>query len=129
VVKKRFRKKPMYTQDNMDLRLLAPFDNGTIVEGEVVEELIFVNFITGPELGMRMPSLTYLHESAKEPTAGQAYVEWYKEMRFHMNWSRHLTPWPEHLQSCNQMLEEQKRISIHYNTYTPRVLNPKGKHG
>jgi hypothetical protein len=78
--------------------LLAPFDS-TIVGGEMIEELILVNFITGPELRMRMPSLTYLHESAKEPTAGQAYVERYKEMRFHMNWSRHLTPWPEHLQS------------------------------
>jgi hypothetical protein len=34
VVKKRFRKKPMYNQDDMDLRLLALFDNSTIVEGE-----------------------------------------------------------------------------------------------
>jgi hypothetical protein len=58
----------------MDLRLLAPFNDGTIVEGEVVEELIFVNFITGPELGIQMPSLTYLHESAKDPTMGQTYV-------------------------------------------------------
>jgi hypothetical protein len=65
----------MYTKDDMALRLLAPFDNGTIVEGEVVEELIFVNFITGPELGIRMPSLTYLHESAKEPMMCQAYVK------------------------------------------------------
>jgi hypothetical protein len=62
VVKKRFRKKHMYTQDDRDLRLLAPFDDGTIVEGEVVEELIFVNFITGPELGIRMSSLTYIEE-------------------------------------------------------------------
>jgi hypothetical protein len=75
VVKKRLRKKPMYTQDNMDLRFLAPFDDGTIVEGEVVEELTFVNVITVPELGIRMPSLTYLHESAKEPTESQSYVE------------------------------------------------------
>jgi hypothetical protein len=28
VVKKRFRKKPMYTQDYMDLRLLELFDDG-----------------------------------------------------------------------------------------------------
>jgi hypothetical protein len=93
VVKKRFRKKPMYTQDNMDLRLLAPFDDGSIVEGE----LIFVKFITGPELRICMPSLTYLNYSAKEPTVGQAYVEQYKEMRFRMNWGRHLTPWSDHL--------------------------------
>jgi hypothetical protein len=73
-VKKRFRNKPMYTQDDMDLRLLAPFDDGTIEEGEVVEELSSVNFITGPELGIQMPSLTHLHESAKEPTMGQTYV-------------------------------------------------------
>jgi hypothetical protein len=48
VVKKRLRKKAMYTQEDMDLQLLAPCDDGTIVEGEAVEELIFVNFITGP---------------------------------------------------------------------------------
>jgi hypothetical protein len=30
VVKKMFRKKPMYTQDKMDLRLLEPFDNGLL---------------------------------------------------------------------------------------------------
>jgi hypothetical protein len=118
VVKKRFRKKPMYTQDDMDLRLLAPFDDGTIVGGEMVEELIIINFIIGLELGIRMPSLTYLHESAKEPTAGQAYVKRYTEMRLCMNWSRHLTPWPEHLFSWNQTLAEQKLISLHYNTYT-----------
>jgi hypothetical protein len=52
VVKKRFRKKQMYTQDDMDLQLLAPFDDGTIVEGELVEVLTFINFITGPELGI-----------------------------------------------------------------------------
>jgi hypothetical protein len=34
VVKKRFRKKPMYTQDNMNLQLLEPFDSGTIVGEE-----------------------------------------------------------------------------------------------
>jgi hypothetical protein len=39
VVKKRFRKKPLYTQDGMDLQLLAPFDNGTILGGEMIEEL------------------------------------------------------------------------------------------
>jgi hypothetical protein len=38
VVKKRFRKKPMHTQDNMDLRFLESFDNGTIVVVEMVEE-------------------------------------------------------------------------------------------
>jgi hypothetical protein len=75
VVKKRFRKKPMYNQDDMDLRLLAPFDDGTIVEGEMVEELTFVNLITGPELGICLPSLSHLHESAKDPTLGQTYVE------------------------------------------------------
>jgi hypothetical protein len=87
VVKKRFRKKPMYTQDNMDLQLLAPLDDGTIVEGQVAEELIFVNFITGPELGICLPSLSHLHELAKEPTMGQSYIERYKEMMFRMNWA------------------------------------------
>jgi hypothetical protein len=43
VVKKRFRKNPMYTQDNIEIRLLEPIDNGTIVEGDMVEEFIFVN--------------------------------------------------------------------------------------
>jgi hypothetical protein len=118
VVKKRFRKKPMYTQDNVDLRLLAPFDNGTIIEGEIIEVLIFVNFITGPELGIRMPSLTYLHEPAKKHTAGQAYVETYKEMRFCMNWGRHLTPWTEHLREWNRTFDKLKRISVNYNTFT-----------
>jgi hypothetical protein len=118
VVKKRFRKKPMYTQDDMDLRFLALFDDGTIVEGQVVEELIFVNFITGPELGIRLPSLTHLHESAKELTMGQSYVERYKEMRFRMNWGRHLTPWPNHLNKWNRTEEHQKRISVHYYMYT-----------
>jgi hypothetical protein len=97
---------------------LSPFDDGTIVEGEVVEELIFVNFITGPELGIQMPSLTYLHESAQEPTMGQTYVEENKEMRFRMNWGRHLTPWPNHLRDWNRTVEEQKRISVHYNNYS-----------
>jgi hypothetical protein len=118
MVKKRFKKKPMYTQDDMDLRLLAPFDDGPIVEGEVVEELIFVNFITGLELGIQMPSLTYLHESAKQPTMGQTYVEEDKELRFRMNWGRHLTPWPNHLSKWNRTEEHQKRISVHYYTYT-----------
>jgi hypothetical protein len=87
-------------------------------EGEMIEELIFVNFITRPELGIRMPSLTYLYESAKEPTAGQAYVEQYKEIRFRMNWGCHLTPWPGHLVSWNCTLDKQKRISVNYRTYT-----------
>jgi hypothetical protein len=82
----------------------------------MIEELIFDNFITGLELGIRMPSLTYLHESAKEPTAGQAYVEDYKEMRFRMNWGRNLTLWPEHLRDRNRTLDKQKHISVHYNT-------------
>jgi hypothetical protein len=99
VVKKRFRKKPMYTQEDMDLRLLAPFDDGTVVGGEMIEELIVVNFITGPELGIHMQSLSYLHESAKEPTVGQSYVKRFKEMIFRVSCSRHLTPWPEHLTS------------------------------
>jgi hypothetical protein len=73
VVKKRFRKKPMYTQADMDLRLLAPFEEGTIVEGEVVEELIFVNFITGPELGIQMPSLTTYMNWQRNP-------QWVKHM-------------------------------------------------
>jgi hypothetical protein len=68
VVKKRCRKYPMYTQDNIDLRLLEPFGNGTIVEEEMVEESIFVNFITGSEVGKHMPPNSYIHESAKEPT-------------------------------------------------------------
>jgi hypothetical protein len=107
---------------------LAPFDDGIIVKEEMIKELVFVNFINRPELGLRMPSLTYLHESAKEPTAGQAYVEQYKEMRFRINWGCHLTPWPDHLRSWNQTLDEQKRISVHYNTYTqyhPEYLAPK----
>jgi hypothetical protein len=119
VVKKRFRKKPMYNQDNMDLRLLAPFDDSTIVEGEMVEELTFVNFITGPELGIRVPTLSHLHESIKDPTTGQTYVKQNKEMRFRMNWGRHLTPWPHHLRVWNCTEEHQKRISVHYNTFTP----------
>jgi hypothetical protein len=88
-VVKRFRNKPMYTQDDMDLRLLEPFDNGTIVGGEMIEELIFVNYITVPELGIRMPSNSYVHESAKEPTAGQGYIKQIKEMRLSMNWGCH----------------------------------------
>jgi hypothetical protein len=65
-------------------------DDCTIVEGEVVEELIFVNFITVPELGTLMPSLTHLHESA----------------------------WPNHVISWNRTVDNQKRLSVHYNTYT-----------
>jgi hypothetical protein len=113
VVKKRLRKKPMYTQDDMDLRFLAPFDDGTIVEGEVVEVLTFVNFITGPELGMQLPSLTYLHESAKEPTMGQKYVEANKEMRLRMTWGRHLTPWPNHLRDRNHTVEEPVFVGLY----------------
>jgi hypothetical protein len=54
----------------MDIRLLEPFDNGAIVEKEMVEELIFNSFITGPEVGIRMPPNAYIHESAKEPIEG-----------------------------------------------------------
>jgi hypothetical protein len=50
--------KPMFTQDNMDLRLIEPFDDGTIVAGEVVDDLVFTNFITGPEIGTCLPSLS-----------------------------------------------------------------------
>jgi hypothetical protein len=75
VVKKRFRKKLMCNQDDMDLQWMAPFDDGTIVEGEMVEELTFVNFITGPELGICLPSLSHLHQSAMDPMLGQTYVE------------------------------------------------------
>jgi hypothetical protein len=84
----------------------------------VIDELIFINFITGLDLGVRMPSNSYIHESAKGPTVGQVYVKTYKEMRFRMNWGRHLTPCPEHLHTWNQTVEEQKRISAHYNMYT-----------
>jgi hypothetical protein len=106
VVKKRFRKKPMYNQDNMDLRLMAPFDDGTIVEGAMVEELTMGNFITGVE-------------SAKDPAMGQAYVERNEEMTFRKNWGRHLKPWPNHLFDWNRTEEQQRRISVHYNLYTP----------
>jgi hypothetical protein len=34
-----------------------------------------------------------------------------------MNWGRHLTPWTKHLLSWNRTVDEQKRISVHYNTY------------
>jgi hypothetical protein len=70
VVKKRVRKKPMYTQDNMDIQLLEPFDNSTIVGEEMVEELIIVNFITGSEVGICMPPNSYMHESAKGTIRG-----------------------------------------------------------
>jgi hypothetical protein len=83
----------------------------------MIEELIVNDFITGPELGIRMTSLTHLNELTKESTVGQAYVEQYKEMRFRMSWGCHLTPWPDHLRSWNRTLGEQKRISVHYNTY------------
>jgi hypothetical protein len=119
IVKKKFRKKPMYDQDDMDLRLLAPFDDGTIVEGTMADELIMGNFITGPELGICMPSLSHLHESAKEPLFGQRYIEETKEMKLHMHWGCRLTPWPNHLFHWNRTEEHQKCISVHYNTYTP----------
>jgi hypothetical protein len=35
-----------------------------------------------------------------------------------MNWGHHLTPWPNHLQDWNHTVDKQKRISVHYNTYT-----------
>jgi hypothetical protein len=69
----------------MDLRLLAPFDDGTIVEGTMADELIMGNFITGSELGIFMPSLSHLHESAKEPSFGQIYIEENKEMKLRMH--------------------------------------------
>jgi hypothetical protein len=119
VVKKRFRKKPMYDQDDMDLRLLAPFDDGTIVEGTMADELTMGNFITGPELGICMPSLSHLHESAKEPSFGQRYIEENKEMKLRMHWGRYLMPWPSHLFEEDRTEEQLRRISVHYNMYTP----------
>jgi hypothetical protein len=53
-----------------------------------------------------------LHESAKDPTIGQTYVEENKEMRFRMNWGRRLML----LMHWNRTKEHQKRISVHYNT-------------
>jgi hypothetical protein len=119
VIKKSFRKKPMYSQDDMDLRLLAPFDDGTIVEGAMVEELTMGNFITGPELVICLPTLSHLHESIKDTTMGQTYVEENKEMRFRMNWGRRLIPWPTHLFEEDRTEEQRRRISVHYNLYTP----------
>jgi hypothetical protein len=55
----------------MEIGLLEPFDNSTIIEGEVAEELIFVNFITGLEVGTFMPPNAYINELAKDPTEGQ----------------------------------------------------------
>jgi hypothetical protein len=107
----------MYNQDDMDLQLLAPFDDGNIVDGATVEELTMVNFITGPELGICLPTLSHLHESIKDPTLGQTYVEENKEMRFRMSWGRNFIPWPNH--SINRTKEHQRRISVHYNTHTP----------
>jgi hypothetical protein len=78
-----------------------------------------VNFITGPELGICLPSLSHLHESTKDPTLGQTYVEENKEMSFGMNWGRHLIPWPNHLFDWNCTEEQRRLISVHYNTYTP----------
>jgi hypothetical protein len=45
VIKKRVRKKSMYKQEDIEIQLLEPFDNGTVVDKEMTEELIFVNFI------------------------------------------------------------------------------------
>jgi hypothetical protein len=100
-----FRKEPMYIQDNMYLRLLEPFDNGSIVGGEMVEELIFVIFLSRPEIRICMPSNSYIHEPTKEPTAGQEYIKRFKEMSFRMNWGRYLRAWPEHLIPWNQSIE------------------------
>jgi hypothetical protein len=36
-----------------------------------------------------------------------------------MNLSRHLKPWPNHLFDCNRTEEQRRRISVHYNLYTP----------
>jgi hypothetical protein len=119
VVKKRFRKKPMYGQDDMDLQLLAPLEDGTIVEGAMVEELTMGNFITGPKLGICLPTLSHLHESIKDPTMGQTYVEEFKEMRFRMNWGRRMIPWPTHLFEEDRTEEQRRRISVHYNLYRP----------
>jgi hypothetical protein len=118
-VTRQWSRRVLYNQDDMDLRLLAPFEDGTIVEGEMVEELTFVNLISGLELGIYLPSLSHLHESAKDPTLGQTYVEDNKEIRFRMQWGRHLKPWPNHLFDWNRTEEQRRRISVRYNTYTP----------
>jgi hypothetical protein len=94
----------------------------------MVEEFIFVNFITGPEVGIRMPSNSYMHESANGQTEGQEYIKQFNDMKLRMNWGRHLTPWPEHLQPWLNTPKEQKRIATGYNLYTqchPGYLAPK----
>jgi hypothetical protein len=68
VIKKKFRKKPMYNQEDLEIQLLEPFNYGTIVKEEMTEKLIFVNFISGPEVGICMPPNTYIHEVEKEAT-------------------------------------------------------------
>jgi hypothetical protein len=126
VVKKRFRKKPMYIQDNMDLQLLAPFDDGTIVEGAGVEELILVNFITGPELGIQMPSLTYLHDNGSNICRREQGYEVPHE----------LGPSFDTMAKSFVAMESHRRTPEMYfrtlqyvYTVPPRVLNTKRKYG
>jgi hypothetical protein len=54
-IKKRFIKKHMYKQEDIKIQLLEPFDNGTIIDKEMSEELILANYITRPEVGIWMP--------------------------------------------------------------------------
>jgi hypothetical protein len=83
IKKKRSRKKPMYKQEDIKIQYLEPLDNGTIVNKEMTEESIFVNFITGPEVGLWMP-----HEVTKEVAYGQLYVE--NHMKLIINWTHHM---------------------------------------
>jgi hypothetical protein len=132
VVKKRFRKKPMYDQDDMDLRLLAPFDDGTIVEAAMADELTMGNFITGSELGIYLPSLSHLHESANDPTLGQTYIERNDEMTFRMKLEPSFEAITKTLAGVESHRGPTKTYLLrlqHVHTVPPRILNTQEKHG
>jgi hypothetical protein len=125
VAKKRFRKKSMYTQDNMDLRLLEPFNDGTIVGGVMGEELIFVNFITGQDLGIHMP-FSYVHESASRVHKNVQGNEVPHELGTSFNtMARTLAI----MESNVRRTETYVHALQHVHAVPPRVLNPEEKHG
>jgi hypothetical protein len=75
----------------MEIQFLEPFDNSTIIEEKIREELIFVNFISILEAGICMPSNIYVHDAAKEAKYGQIYVERYTNMKLRMHWCSQLS--------------------------------------
>jgi hypothetical protein len=114
VLKKRFRKK-VYGILDFDLYYLDPFENGTLLQvAEPDVELTMAIsdlFITSLRLGFQIDADAHLHESKKDYTTAQGYIN--NRLKGRLRYCRRLSPYHP------MQLENEVRISAHFNMFTP----------